>query len=443
MFRSVLSRAHAAHICSLPLGLLAIGCALSACALNVSAAEVNISDADILRFKATNSAAVNSVSADAVAAEKRHATAVSDAALQTPKSNFAEKLLDSPAFAAQVQQQQSSNAQALKAADPTVIDSIRSKLPRFKDTGNQLKFGRHVTISGDGDETIELIRKAASTSSAQVRIPLLARIQSLAQNRVPEALNILGFLIETGSLGATRDLQKAAQYYKASASAGYQPAVYNLALLAAYGRLGPPDFSAALMQLDKANAIGPEDSYRVCGMASFIAFRQGQLQAAARYGAGCGSSLTHLSKATSDTKFETLHKRVELLRDSLATGANDAFPLLATITQAHAKNDPDQLYCKYMLVNLFRDKTDLKPVRSLADRCLSPSEDATTGSPKPNTLGRSQMVSGVAGFVPVELDHIKKMRQSNRFHYSWSVPYLPFGQQEVDIFERVIPKSPQ
>jgi hypothetical protein len=42
---------------------------------------------------------------------------------------------------------------------------------------------------------------------------------------------------------------------------------------------------------------------------------------------------------------------------------------------------------------------------------------------------------GVAGFVGPELAALDTMRRSNRFHFGWSVPYLPFTQGDVDMFE--------
>ena len=334
-----------------------------------------------------------------------------------------------------MRRQQTVNTAAASATDQPLIDKIRAALPRFKDTASQLKYGRHITISGDGDEAIALIRTAAATP--REREAALARLQMLAQNRVPEALNIYGFLLETGSLGAPRDLTKATQYYQSAANAGYQPAVYNLALMSSYGRGSNIDLTRAMEQLHRAQALGNEDSFRVCGMTSFIAFRRGKTQEALAYSAGCGSALAHLASATSDTRYETLNKRVELLRDSLMTGADDAYSLLVDITKPHASKDPEKLYCKYKLVNEFRDKTDFKMVKASAQACLASLRPAM-GFASADSLASSQLVAGVTGFVPTEIEHLRKMRQSNHFHYSWPVPYLTFGQQEVDIFQSIV-----
>lgn len=369
--------------------------------------------------------------------ERKHAAAVSAAAAAAPKASFADSMFNSSSFATEVQRQQSSNQVAQAAATPGFIDKIRSALPRIGDTGNQLKYGRHVTISADGDEAIELIRSAALATTQPERNQSLKRLKQLSSARCPEALNILGFLLETGSFGVQRDAAKAKQYYQGAADVGYQPALYNLALTVAYGRGAAPDAKRALSMLDKANSLGTESSYRVCGMASFLAFRQGLGSQAGAYSDHCASPLTHLYKSTSDTKIETLNKRVDLLRDFLGTGSDDAYPLLIAITKPHIKNDPGQLYCKYLLLSRYRAKTDFQEIKRDADHCVSdfasPSNSQTV-----NEMARAQLVAGVAGFVPVELAHIKSLRQSNQFHYSWPVPYLPFAQQEVDLFEPIV-----
>jgi len=56
---------------------------------------------------------------------------------------------------------------------------------------------------------------------------------------------------------------------------------------------------------------------------------------------------------------------------------------------------------------------------------------------------RDQVIAGVAAFVPTEISTLASMRRSNHFHYGWSVPYLPFGQQEVNLFEALMPKGKQ
>lgn len=399
------------------------------------AAQVEAPAARAGRLSAVNAAA----SATSLASEQYQASAVAAAAAQTPKATFSEKLFDSNAFTGEVGQQQRNNVAAASATDQSVIDKIRSKLPRMKDLGSQLKYGKHVTVSASGDEAIDLARKAAAASPV-AREPLLFRLQALAQNNVPEALNIYGFLLETGSLGAKRDPSMALRYYQAAAAYGYQPAIYNIALQSAYGRIQKPNLDTALALLEKANAIGPEDSYRICGMASFIAFRQGQKKVATNYATGCPSALTNLSRSTDETSRETLHHRIDLLRDFLATGADDAFPILVTITKQHAQNDPEQLYCKYTLINQYRDKTDFKAVKDFASHCVKNPNPLSGTAAVINDVAHAQLVAGVTGFVPAEIAHIRKMRQSNHFHYSWPVPYLPFSQQEVNIFEPTIGK---
>ena len=51
---------------------------------------------------------------------------------------------------------------------------------------------------------------------------------------------------------------------------------------------------------------------------------------------------------------------------------------------------------------------------------------------------RNQAIAGVNGFVAAECGSLNRIRTSNRFHYGASVPYLPFAQADVDLFESVI-----
>ena len=56
-------------------------------------------------------------------------------------------------------------------------------------------------------------------------------------------------------------------------------------------------------------------------------------------------------------------------------------------------------------------------------------------------MRRSQAVASITGFVPAEIAALEAMRKSNHFHYAWSVPYLPFTQQDVNLFEPLMAQT--
>ena len=50
-------------------------------------------------------------------------------------------------------------------------------------------------------------------------------------------------------------------------------------------------------------------------------------------------------------------------------------------------------------------------------------------------------MQGIASFAMTEVRALEQSRQTNRFHYSWSVPYLPFAQRDVDLYEPVMKEA--
>ena len=53
---------------------------------------------------------------------------------------------------------------------------------------------------------------------------------------------------------------------------------------------------------------------------------------------------------------------------------------------------------------------------------------------------RESVIQGITSFVPIEVESLKKIRESNKFLFSAGVPYLPFAQGELDIFLPILDK---
>jgi TPR repeat protein len=346
--------------------------------------------------------------------------------------------------AAQLEQesrkQRELHRESLSAANSDTISQIRNTLPRLSDLGGQLKYGNHFVVSRNGQTIIGLIRATSSTQGQDLSTTL-KQIEDHAHAGAPEAIHFLGFASENGLFGAPKSIQKAIGLYREAANSKYQPAVYNLALVAAYGKEGRPDFQKALALAAHALSLGPDASGRVCGLASFLAFRLKRSSEAIDYSKGCNSPLAHLAQITqADTV--SLPRRVERLRDTIATGANDGFAVIAKISRPLTKTDNNMTYCKYALVARHYDKKDYGNLKAEAAQCIRLMEKEGAFGTNAGFM-REQVIAGIAGFVPSEITELEKMRQANKFHYGWAVPYLAFAQAEVDLFEPLLNKGVQ
>lgn len=364
-------------------------------------------------------------------------SAVSAIAQSATPNNFS-AILDTPAFNDQVEQSKRQNANTLSAITPEFLAQTISNLPKIGQMGREMRFGRHKTVSQDGEKIIDLIQVAASASrSPKERTEALRTLQELSQRKVPEAVNFIGFVNEYGLFGARKEMRTALQYYRAAAAAGYQPALYNLALAEAYGKQGRQDLAQAAQYIANAFSYGEEASSRVCGFGSFINYRRGDLQAALRFTKGCNSPLIALPMALAD-RTQSQEKRIDGLRKSIATGADDGFELLERITRDTAGKDDQFNFCKYSLLNRYRITEKYDHLQGDAARCYEQYASKLKDQNK-ETSRRQLIIPGIASFVSTEIVALKDMRKSNHFHYSWSVPYLPFAQQDVDLFTPVFP----
>lgn len=279
-----------------------------------------------------------------------------------------------------------------------------------------------------------------TSASAAERKDLLGKLAALADQNIPEALTFEGFAAEYGLFGTPQNVARALQLYQAAAARNYQPAIYDLAVASAYGKGNRADFNNALGYIARASAIGPDPSYRVCGFGAFLSYRVGDRAQAARYAQSCWSSLAGIPKALYDDRVN-VPQRVTLLRESIIAGIDDGYPLLAKVTH-DAGADPQYLACKYMLVDRYRHNLSGNTLRDDAISCYQQT-GSIPSDPKEALIRFNTVVPGIVGFVPTEIRSLEKERASNHFHYAWSVPYLPFRQQDVDQFATFVSHTRQ
>ena len=377
----------------------------------------------------------------AVKATQTQSQAVVRAAAQSAaglQPNYAHDLLQSEGFDKEVQRQGNHNPTVVSFVTPDIITRARGMLPKPSQLISGLKYGKHIVVSQNGEEIITLIRTLA-TSSLTEQPALLRKLQGFSARGAPEAMNFMGFVLEHGLFNARPDMQHALAYYKSAAAARYQPALYNLALAAAYGRDASVGQTQAMTLISKAAALGEESSSRVCGLGSFLGFRRNDKVAAVKFSKNCFSPLANLSKASFNADL-TVPERVKLLRDSLATGADDAYVVIERVTRTEAMTDKNFTYCKYKLVNHYRKTKQFNDLRNAAGHCYQ-QFTKDTGNSFNNKQMRKQAIAGISVFVPAEIDSLKQRRLSNHFHYAWSAPYLPFTQMDVDLFTPLLSRA--
>ena len=298
------------------------------------------------------------------------------------------------------------------AAPPKVVEGSKTQAQRYLD---RMRFGKHMTVSPNGEEVIAIIRDTLNPAS---RDAALHKLKNMVESNVPEAMNYFGFLHEYGLFQFPKNANLAQSYYSKAANMGYQPALYNLGKNQFYA-----NDEIAFTTVQQAAEIGLEVSSRVCGLASYLAMRANRLDAAISYANKCNSPLAGFGKAQNEPNIEV---KVELLRRTLSTGATDGYAWLQSATR-NLKPDPQLLYCKYSLVSKYRLKSsNWQNIDSDAQACLK-----TNG----NDVNNTQKVSG---FVKAEIAAIQKMKEANKFHFSWSVPFLPFTQSEVDLYSPIM-----
>lgn len=353
----------------------------------------------------------------------------------TDQSNAFTTLLQSNQIETEMKEQQRRNTDVVNGVTPDMVTNTQNRLPRFNDFMGKIKYGTHNVVSKNGEQIVALIRSLAIHPEQSENI--LRQIQGLAKAKNPEALNFVGFVIANGLFGATINQDRANEYFRAAAASGYQPALYNLALDAAYNGRDHDALAQASDYIIRASNVALDSSSRVCGFASFLFYRQGDSNKATHFTLGCSSALNGLSLATTQP-YPPADKRIALLRASIGAGVNDGYALLEQITRESATTDNQYLYCKYALLNRFRQQPQLS-LNKAASQCY----DKYTTDDKPNANRRNQVIGAITSFVYTEKTALEQMRAANNFRYSWRVPYLPFHQQDVDLFAPLFPRTAQ
>lgn len=352
---------------------------------------------------------------------------------------IAESTFNSPVFSQLESSYQRQSKSVVQSVTDFAVARTKAMLPKAKVLGERIRYGNHNVVTNDGETIVAWMIELASAPLAQRNV-LLSKLNALADQNIPEAVTFEGFISEYGLFGTAKNMPRAIQLYRTAAAANYQPAIYDLAIAAAYGKTGRSDVNEALGYVARAATIGVDNSYRVCGFGAFLSYRAGYREDAARYGKSCWSDLAGIPRALYDPS-ENEPQRITLLRASIATGIDDGYALLAQVTN-DAGPDPQYLACKYMLVNRYRGSLVGNSLRDDAVRCYRQSPNTPT-DPKQALLRYNTVVPGIIGFVPTEVRALAKDRASNHFHYGWSVPYLPFRQQDVDLFEPFVSHTKQ
>lgn len=354
-------------------------------------------------------------------------------------NGFAESTFNSPVFGQLQANYQRQSRSVVQSVSDLAVAQANAMLPRAKVLGERIRYGDHNVISNDGETMIAWMIELANAPVAQRNV-LLSKLAALSGQNIPEALTFEGFVAEYGLFWTPRNLQRALELYRTAAAANYQPAIYDLAIASAYGKGQRSDLNEALGYVGRASSIAPDSSYRVCGFGAFLSYRSGDREQAMRYANSCWSDLAGIPKALYDPS-ESEAQRITLLRASVATGIDDGYGLLAQVTH-DAGPDPQYLACKYMLVNRYRMSLVGNTLRDDAVRCYQQSGN-TPPEARQALLRYNTVIPGIIGFVPTEVRALAKERASNHFHYGWSVPYLPFRQQDVDLFEPFVSHTRQ
>lgn len=355
----------------------------------------------------------------------------------TGMADASQSALTSPALATFTERIAEQNKRTAASVTDATVEQSQRLLPKLTQLSGELKYGKHNVVSKDGDVVVGLIR-ASIAGPQQARESNLRELEARAANGSPEATNFLGFVAEHGLFGRPKSFQSAARHYEAAARKAYQPALFNQALILAYGRTGKVDVPTATRLLDRAASLGRDESQRLCGFGSFLHYRVGNENAALRHAEGCTSPLARLPMGLWRTA-EPMPRRVEWLRMSLSTGVDDAYRLLEQVT-ARSTSDTQFMNCKYSILNRARAGVGGVALREYAERCYDAHTAGAAARPA-GMFGKSTAVSSIVAFAGSEAAAIERSRRSNRFHFSWGVPYLPFGQAEVELFAEAIQKG--
>lgn len=295
---------------------------------------------------------------------------------------------------------------------------------------SQLRASKHNVSSKDGEQVIysvQILIRGASKSPQEYQ-DAQSKFNSWMALGKPEALNAMGFFREYGLVGQKKDLSSAIDLYRQAANSGYQPAVYNLGIAELYKKTGTGDLHEALRHLSLAFSAGSESSARVCGMASFVAYRLADKSKAIQFAQTCSSPLAKLALSVFGDNY-TSQQRFDFAKASLGSGVDDGLDAMQKAALNTVKTDKQFLYCKaYFLIRKRKhpapENTD-SAISECVDWSISQMGIQDTRFIKPSG------VAGVKNYVIEVSNEIDAGRHSNPGHYSWSAPFLPFTLSDI------------
>lgn len=263
-------------------------------------------------------------------------------------------------------------------------------------------------VSNYGPQINDALTKLSQDQKKNAQI--VAFIKQSAVAGVPEAINGLGWLSDSGYFGVPKNSELARQYFESASSLGLAAARYNLASMAFWGRGEKANIRKAYNIVSQIHS--PKDSAsggHICGLASFMAWRMGKKSEAADLAKGCDGPLALVAKIyqTNDYEFKVRYAIASLAITS------DAYPIMLDA----AKNNPQE-YCVWTALELAKNATDIDRYGS---KCITenPSTLATA-------VGRKGAILGA--------------KQSNNIHFSASVPFLPYSIDQQKKFESFNPQ---
>lgn len=323
------------------------------------------------------------------------------------------------------------SAESINNAASKALKDSKLVIPKLTELGYDMRDGKALTTSANGDAVISLIRYVINNPQTP-NDDKIQKIKSFSDANIPEAQNFMGFVYEHGFYGYKKNPDLAFQYFKMAALKKYEPAFYNLSLMYAYGKNTQVNLNAASSLLSTASNMVQDTSFRVCSMYAFVNYKLNQPPKALKAAQACQTPLANLVKASYDNTL-SLNQRVGLLRTSLSTGVDDAYNTILKISIDNNSLEGNQIYCKYKLIHFYANNQDFPKLRNLAEECALQTKSLNSA----NNLqpDYKQYLDGVTGVIPMEVNEINISKRTNHFHYSWSVPYLPFTATEATNLE--------
>lgn len=396
-------------------------------------AQVQSDSTPVTQFKDEIRATYSPVFKQMEIGERRSAAAIVNNTPISSSTGIAD-VVNSDTVKAIAKQQAQINANIEKGVGEDQVKEVKLNLPSISAMIQEVKSGgKMITVSNGGGVLVTQIQALPKLRGVQLN-EALTKINAYSNAGYPEAQNYLGFIYEYGLYQNPKNQAKANFLYTAAAKKGYQPAVYNLALVNLYGKGVKPNIRTANDLADKAADIGKESSSRACGLASFINYRQQKSASALSYARDCRSALADLPEAALSPK-GLLLDRINRLEASLSSGADDGFSELATLTK-YAPQDEALLACKYAVLNTYRWRLlggEVDIARAVQKCEMQPK---AISHPMIAKNAKEKLISA---FVMQKIQAYKRVRESNRFMYRWSVPYLPFQQMDVEAFRTLMP----